>query len=219
MSEIKDILALYNRASAEDRKLAFATVISTEGPSYRSAGARSLVIEDGTFGGGLSAGCLEGDIACRLDGNTVPFIVEYDLSEEDDIRGFPFGCGGTVQVFVEPLPNSGALIAVQWLSELNEPAVLLTVVKTEEATGFSTNVIKVGARFGISESGASLFSDGTCDDLLDVRRRRQVLHVLCNRHRRAQVQIRRQPDGRVPAVRHPLNVVLVRHPRDSPRLR
>ncbi len=160
MSEIKDILALHDRASKQTERLAFATVISTEGPSYRSAGSRSLVIEDGRFGGGLSAGCLEGDIACRLDSNTAPFIVEYNLSEEDEIRGFPFGCGGTVQVLVEPLPNSGALRAVQWLLELEEPAVLITVVKTDETSECTDESITIGSRFGINQSGTSTFRDG-----------------------------------------------------------
>lgn len=171
MSEINDILALHDRASKRTEKLALATVISTEGPSYRSAGSRSLIVEDGTFGGGLSAGCLEGDIACRLEGNSTPFIVEYDLSEEDDIRGFPFGCGGTVQVFVEPLPNANALNAVRWLAKLHEPAVMLTVVKVHEsstdregytetdAENLAEKGVAVGARFGISESGASSLSD------------------------------------------------------------
>ncbi|HEY9677959.1 MAG TPA: XdhC family protein [Drouetiella sp.] len=130
MSEIRDILSLYERVAKGNSRHAFATVISTEGPSYRSAGARSLIVEDGTFRGGLSAGCLEGDVACRLDGEQKPFTVEYDLSTEDDIRGFPFGCGGTVSIFVEPLPDANALQAVQWLSSLMEPAVLLTVVQS-----------------------------------------------------------------------------------------
>ncbi len=160
MSEINDILELHERASKQIEKLALATIISTEGPSYRSAGSRSLTIEDGTFGGGLSAGCLEGDIACRLDGGTKPFIVEYDLSEEDDIRGFPFGCGGTVQVFVEPLPNASALNAVQWLSELHEPAVMLTIVKVEQSSASIENRVDIGSRLGISESGVQSFSSG-----------------------------------------------------------
>lgn len=160
MSEINDILALHERASKQTEKLALATVISTEGPSYRSPGSRSLIIEDGTFGGGLSAGCLEGDIACRLDGSSTPFIVEYDLSEEDDIRGFPFGCGGTVQVLVEPLPNAGALNAVKWLSKLHEAAVLLTVVKTDEIPNPDERKAAVSARFGLSASSAAAFSDG-----------------------------------------------------------
>ncbi|MBS1953047.1 MAG: XdhC family protein [Cyanobacteria bacterium SZAS-4] len=160
MSEINDILMLHDRVIKQSEKCAFATVISTNGPSYRSAGSRSLIIEDGTFGGGLSAGCLEGDIACRLDGNSSPFIVEYDLSEEDDIRGFPFGCGGTVQVFVEPLPNASALNAVQWLCELHEAAVLLTVVKVSETSKSKKSKVAVGARFGISESGDLSFIDG-----------------------------------------------------------
>lgn len=153
MSELKDILDLYDRASKSPQEIALATVIKTEGPSYRSAGSRSLIIEDGTFGGGLSAGCLEGDIACRLDGNKTPFIVTYDLSEEDDIRGFPFGCGGTVEIFVEPLPNQLALNTVRWLSELQEPAVLLTVVKSDN------DLIALGSRFGRSASGSNVFGE------------------------------------------------------------
>jgi xanthine/CO dehydrogenase XdhC/CoxF family maturation factor len=161
MSEIDDILCLHDQVSKGKEKFALATVISTDGPSYRSPGARSLITENGIFRGGLSAGCLEGDIACRLDGSVKPFIVEYDLSTEDDIRGFPFGCGGTVEIFVEPLPNVSALNAVQWLSELHEPAVLFTAVKIQELVTIQDNsALIVGARFGITASGVSEFQGG-----------------------------------------------------------
>ncbi|HEY9733215.1 MAG TPA: XdhC family protein [Drouetiella sp.] len=163
MSEIQDILALHGEALKADKRVAVATVIKTEGPSYRSAGARSLIVEDGTFSGGLSAGCLEGDIACRLDSiSNEAFVVTYDLSEEDDIRGFPFGCGGTVMIFVEPLPNQRALNAMRWLSELDEPAVMLTVVKTDHAGDAKT---APGARFGISKSGSANLCDGLANML------------------------------------------------------
>jgi xanthine dehydrogenase accessory factor len=162
MSEIQDILNLHERVSLQSENFAFATVIQTDGPSYRSAGARSLIVEDGTFRGGLSAGCLEGDIACRLDGGTKPFIVEYDLSTEDDLRGFPFGCGGTVQIFVEPLPNADALNAMRWLGELRQPAALATVVRVNDR-GKDLNPITVGARYGVSASGSCRFESGLSD--------------------------------------------------------
>lgn len=192
MSEIGDILSLHNRAANGAQRAALATVISTSGPSYRSAGSRSLIFEDGSYSGGLSAGCLEADIACRLDNNTVPFIVTYDLSEADDIRGFPFGCGGIVEIFVEPLPAADAVEATRWLSKLEEPAVLLTLIRieskatepqtlaktTEETSDWSSSAI--GARFGVSKSGSSTFRkglpdlDSLCQGALQERKSRLV---------------------------------------------
>ncbi len=157
MSEINDILAFYDQASASNQRCALATVIKTEGPSYRSLGARSLICDDGKFGGGLSAGCLEADVGCRLDSSGEPFFVEYDLSTADDVRGFPFGCGGKVEIFVEPLPNERALNAVRWFASLNEPAVMLTVIKSAVET------VEIGSRFGINASATERFDSQELD--------------------------------------------------------
>ena len=155
MSEIDDIISFYDRLSgSSSERCALATVIYTVGPSYRSAGARSLITDEGTYRGGLSAGCLEGDVGCRLESTSEPFIVEYDLSTEDEVRGFPFGCGGKLGVFVEPLSldtQSNPLDAVRWLATLREPAVLLTLIKSD-----CKNIkesMPLGSRFGISHSG------------------------------------------------------------------
>ena len=106
MSENQDIILLYKRLSSSQARLALATLISAKGSSYRRPGSRALIVDDGTSVGGLSAGCLEKDITCRLDSSTTePFCLDYDLTaeQEDDPRGFPFGCGGQVIVLVEPL--------------------------------------------------------------------------------------------------------------------
>jgi len=131
MCELDDILAFHQRNPHS--KAALATVIYTEGPSYRSPGARSIITDEGVFRGGVSAGCLEGDLACRLDGELTPFVVEYDLSAEDEIRGFPFGCGGKLGIFVEPLPNTRAQNAVQILAALDQPAIVMTVIKVSNS--------------------------------------------------------------------------------------
>ncbi len=191
MSEIDDILFLHDQVSKGKEKFALATVISTSGPSYRSPGARSLIVEDGTFRGGLSAGCLEADIACRLDGGIKPFLVEYDLSTEDDVRGFPFGCGGTVEIFVEPLPNDSALNAVRWLAELQEPAVMITVIEIQEpVTIHDTFALTAGARFGITASGVREFQGGLsfshverlCLALFDSKKNKVTDVRLTNQH-------------------------------------
>lgn len=164
MSETEDLLDFYKRIANSGGRAALATVIKTDGPSYRSPGAHSIICEDGNFRGGLSAGCLEGDVACRLDSCTQPFIVEYDLSTEDDIRGFPFGCGGNVEIFVEPLPNETAIEALRWLSLRNEPAVMLTVVGETNSEREKSEL--TGKRLGVALSGLDAYqfeSAGTFD--------------------------------------------------------
>lgn len=137
MYELDDILAFQERNP--HLRAALATVIYTEGPSYRSPGARSIITEEGVFRGGVSAGCLEGDLGCRLDGHPSPFVVEYDLSDEDEIRGFPFGCGGKLGIFVEPLPNAAALNVVRTLASLDEPAIVITVIKASSSANNGTS--------------------------------------------------------------------------------
>ncbi len=175
MSEIQEILSFYEQCLREERRCALATVIRTSGPSYRSVGARSIICDDGSFRGGLSAGCLESDIACRLDGEKKSFIVDYDLSAEDDIRGFPFGCGGSVEILVEPLPNSQAMHAVEWFASLDLPAVLLTVLSSDGG-------IDAGARYGMNTTCDSTYHgklkfpgmEGMALDVLAARRSKVV---------------------------------------------
>lgn len=150
MSEIQEILSFYERCLRQEKRCALATVISTTGPSYRSPGSRSIICEDGSFSGGLSAGCLEADISCRLDGDKKAFLVNYDLSSADDVRGFPFGCGGEVQILVEPLPCGQAMHAVEWFASLDQPAALLTVIAC-------AGDIDAGAKYGMNASCDSTY--------------------------------------------------------------
>src|SRR5262249_36732608 len=70
-----------------------------------------------------------------------------------------------------------------------------------------------------SEVTLSVGREGLGDQVVEINTRGQVLNVAGHGHRRRQVQIRCQPNGRVPAVRHPLNVMFIRHPRNPPCLR
>jgi len=85
-----------------------------------------------------------------LDGKGEPFLIDYYLSSADDIRGFPFGCGGEVQIFVEPLPSGQAMHAIEWFASLDQPAALLTVVSSE-------GDITPGARYGMNASCDSTY--------------------------------------------------------------
>src|SRR5690348_966937 len=100
MKELNDIIIAYDKAVAQNKKTALATVVKVEGSSYRRPGARMLITEDGEFTGAISGGCLEGD--ALLKARYVMFkgqnkLEIYETTDEDDQRmGVQLGCNGVV---------------------------------------------------------------------------------------------------------------------------
>ncbi len=95
MKEIYDILAEVRRRPNE--RLAMATLVRTFGSSYRRAGARMLICEDGTIVGSLSAGCLEEEVALRAQEvrqTGKPAVMTFDTRRR-------FGCAGAITIFIE----------------------------------------------------------------------------------------------------------------------
>ena len=88
------------------RRAALATVIRIEGSSYRRAGAKLLIENDGRTLGGVSGGCLEADvraIALRVIETGVPRLLRYDTGADDRmVWGLGLGCNGSVEIFVQP---------------------------------------------------------------------------------------------------------------------
>ena len=84
-----------------------ATIIQTDGSSYRKAGAMMLINDLGQYYGLLSGGCLESDImrqARRCWDNQQNRIVEYDMREEEDLAWkLGIGCGGMVKILLQPV--------------------------------------------------------------------------------------------------------------------
>jgi xanthine/CO dehydrogenase XdhC/CoxF family maturation factor len=82
---------------------ALATLVQTQGSTYRKAGARLLVDPDGGTLGVLSGGCLEEEIGRQgrnviLDGS--PLLLSFDTRQL-------YGCDGRLKILVEPLPAAG----------------------------------------------------------------------------------------------------------------
>lgn len=107
MREIDHIVEAYEDAKRENKPCVLATVVHVEGSSYRRAGARMLVDENGMMTGAISGGCLEGDalrkalLALHQNQNK---LVTYDTSDENDaVIGAQLGCNGVIQVLFEPL--------------------------------------------------------------------------------------------------------------------
>lgn len=118
MKEIKEIIRAYDLAVDAGKKSALATVVHVEGSSYRRAGARMLVTEDGLITGAISGGCLEGDalrkalLAIHQQKNK---LVTYDTTDDDTSLGVQLGCNGIVHILFEPLDPSSSKNALEIL--------------------------------------------------------------------------------------------------------
>lgn len=99
-----------------------ATIIETDGSSYRKAGAMMLINDLGQYYGLLSGGCLESDImrqARRCWDNLQNRIVEYDMREEEDLAWqLGIGCGGMVKILLQPVNASNDYLKLDALNTL-----------------------------------------------------------------------------------------------------
>src|ERR1700749_607389 len=98
MKEIRAIVQAYRGIDLTRTRAALATVVRVEGSSYRRAGARMLVLDNGTYVGGISGGCLEGDALRRAQKGIAlgrPSVITYDTTQDDAYQiGGGLGCQG-----------------------------------------------------------------------------------------------------------------------------
>lgn len=152
MKEIKSILAAYDRLDHATQRAALATVVRVEGSSYRRTGARMLVVDDGTWVGGISGGCMEGDALKRARlaiARSKPSLVTYDTTEDDAHQiGVGLGCNGIIDVLLTPVlsgdPHSPISVLQEVVTDRRQTNVLLTITKLEDdLNGFGMgNIIR-----------------------------------------------------------------------------
>jgi xanthine dehydrogenase accessory factor len=126
---------LLERAPPEPIGRVLATVVATAGSTYRKAGARMLVMADGSYLGLLSGGCLEADLklhAQQVIDSGVARAVEYDMRGPDDILfGIGAGCEGAMRVLLEPANAASraaiALAAAGQTASSGAPTCLVAV--------------------------------------------------------------------------------------------
>jgi xanthine/CO dehydrogenase XdhC/CoxF family maturation factor len=84
-----------------------ATIVGTEGSTYRKPGAMMLIGQDGSFEGLISGGCLEGDLlehAAEVFGDGVPKRVTYDMHADDElVWSLGLGCDGVIHLLLQRL--------------------------------------------------------------------------------------------------------------------
>src|SRR5579884_2536392 len=130
MRERHQILALWRELSSRNEPAVLATVIRTEGSSYRLPGARLLLARDGRRAGGVSGGCLEDDIVKKAWWLTEhgPAIRKYDTTADGEIgtRPYGLGCNGTIHILLERLApdNPGVLAVIDTVHRERRPITL-----------------------------------------------------------------------------------------------
>lgn len=135
MRDVALIVEALADAEARGEQVVLATVARTEGSTYRRAGARMLILRGSRTIGAVSGGCLEADLAARVDDLLAagrPELVTYDTRAENDVVwGLGLGCNGRVDVLLEPLVGDAIARARALYTrcrDLPAHAVLTTVI-------------------------------------------------------------------------------------------
>jgi xanthine dehydrogenase accessory factor len=103
---VKEVLDDIERWRAAGRRVAVARVVDVEGSGPRDPGATMAADEDGEVAGSVSGGCVEGAVlteALDVLATGTPRLVSFGYSD-DEAFAVGLTCGGTVTLFVEPLP-------------------------------------------------------------------------------------------------------------------
>jgi xanthine dehydrogenase accessory factor len=124
------------------RRAALATIVRQLGSTPRKDHAKMLILDDGTSIGSVGGGCVEAAVweagQAAIAGGRAQ-LVKYELND-DDAENEGLICGGTVEVFVEPLLPDPKLVILgaghlgRALSDISQPlGFQVTVVDDRES--------------------------------------------------------------------------------------
>jgi xanthine dehydrogenase accessory factor len=124
MKEFENIITAFRQIKQKGGYACLATIVRTQGSTYRRPGARTLITEEGDAIGTISGGCLDTDLLDKAKGvlsSGEPTLVTYDSTSPDDIVwGLALGCRGRVDVLLERLPQLRKLDPLEVLSQCRE---------------------------------------------------------------------------------------------------
>jgi xanthine/CO dehydrogenase XdhC/CoxF family maturation factor len=140
--DLPSLLPHFDTLREHGASVVLATIVATEGSSYRKAGARMLMDPDGRYHGILAGGCFEGDLAERAravarEGRAE--CITYDMRGDDDLLwGLGSGCNGAVYLLLQPLsPDNGyqPFAAIADAVRSREAACLASVIEAPAGSG------------------------------------------------------------------------------------
>src|SRR6266436_7724325 len=119
----------------QNRGGALATVARVRGSTPVPAGTKMLVGSEGRLIGSVGGGCVEADVigaALEAQGQRRPAILTHHLNA--DLAGdLGLSCGGTVDIFVEPLLPDEAYVRVLEAAASAEAGLVRTAIEWSSA--------------------------------------------------------------------------------------
>jgi xanthine/CO dehydrogenase XdhC/CoxF family maturation factor len=171
MKELADIIALARTGQFGHATLA--TVVRTDGSSYRRPGASLLIGPDGRRLGSVSGGCLERDVeqhARAVLASGEPRLITYDTRGDDDaIFGTQLGCGGLIEIFLERVDlqdPAGPVFRWSTCADLRQPTLELLIVAAPAGSPLpigSRTWLPLSASIGSVDSDSDSDSDSNAD--------------------------------------------------------
>lgn len=151
----------FYREHKGDESLVLATIIATEGSTYRKPGAMMLISRNGSFEGMISGGCLEGDLlhhAAKVFSSGETAFVTYDMhADEDLVWSLGLGCDGVIHLMLQRLDRAGGFGFLKQLeaSHKARQAVLVALV-TQSAESLPCGAFALLDQSDISEGDPDL---------------------------------------------------------------
>ena len=144
---MRELLDGLDRWQAQGRPVTIARVVDLEGSGPRAPGAAMAVSADGEVLGSVSGGCVEGAVVqAALDvlATAGRPVLSFGYSD-DDAFAVGLTCGGTIQLFLQPLAE--LTVYAQWAAAVRAgvPVALATMIAGPAAGG----TLLVGAGPGV----------------------------------------------------------------------
>ncbi|MCI0399667.1 MAG: XdhC family protein [Chloroflexi bacterium] len=127
---MRDVIPDLDQWQIENVPVALATVVQTWGSAPRREGAKMALTPDGRITGSVSGGCVEGAVfeaGVETLETGRPQLLHFGVADETawDVG---LACGGTIEVFVEPLDRAVYDFVRSLLAE-ERPAATATVIR------------------------------------------------------------------------------------------
>jgi xanthine dehydrogenase accessory factor len=155
MNELEVIVEAFEETQKLGETAFLATIVNTEGPTYRRPGAKILITGAGNIVGTIGSDSLENDVLEHTR-NTMrspdPIVVTYDTPPNEDITWIGLGCNRVVQILIERLNVDSLLNPIAFFTEClsdRETAVIATVFAVEGDVN-----VKIGDRLIFPTDGS-----------------------------------------------------------------